>query len=89
MRTARKYYAAAVEASDGLNLRALFGLAVASAFLSRVTKGRSDAADAAADTADLGPLAEKRLVQVYTAKVGAERAGIVQAGLEAAAKGKK
>lgn len=87
VRSARRYFAAAAEASDGLSLRALYGIALSAAFLARVSKSRVEAEGA--DAGDLGPLAEKRLLQVYGAKAGAERAGVVKAALEAAAKAKK
>lgn len=61
-------------------------MAAAAQFLARVGKGR---AEAEGEAAELGPLAEKRLVQVYSVKAGAQRAGVVRAALEAAGKGRK
>lgn len=62
VRSARRYFAAAAEASDGLNLRALYGVSLCAAFLARVCKGRADAEGS--EAGELGALAEKRLLQV-------------------------
>jgi tetratricopeptide (TPR) repeat protein len=71
LRLAQKHYAAAVELSDGRDVRALYGAVVAAGALARLggggAKGSAGGATSAAVSDEVAELAGARLAQLYAA----------------------
>ena len=82
LRNARKYFAAAVELTEGCSVRALYGLALSAAAVKRLEKARATAEPGDAEA--LGGLAVSRIEQLYTARGFSGSLPLVHAGLEAA-----
>lgn len=85
LRTAQKHYAAAIELSEGDDVRALFGAVAVAAALAKSGASSSVVVDGedGDSVADLPGLAAERLVQLYTQKAPGQLVPLVKAALQA------
>ena len=84
LRLAQKHYAAAIELSDGRDVRALYGAVAAAGALQRMPapKGGAAAAESSAASEQVAALSAQRLAQLYAAHAP-DKAALAAAAVKA------